>query len=144
MTIRRVLVCEDSRVYSTALVRMLEYDGDIAVAAVCRTGRQAIAALPRIRPDLVTMDLELPGMDGLAAVEEIMSSWPVPILVLSAHVGSGNDRAAAALAAGALDAFAKDRIEVRDPGCPAAAAFRDRIRVLSRAQVIRHPRARLT
>src|SRR5713101_3728962 len=107
MTIRRVLVCEDSRVYSTALVRMLEYDGDIAVAAVCRTGRQAIAALPRIAPDLVTMDLELPGMDGLRAVEEIMSACPLPILMLLSTVAGRRDKAAAALAAGALDAVAK-------------------------------------
>jgi len=143
MTIRRVLVCEDSRVYSTALVRMLEYDGDIAVAAVCRTGRQAIAALPRIRPDLVTMDLELPGMDGLKAVEEIMSSQPLPILVLSSHVRTRSEKAAAALAAGALDAVAKDDLDLRDPAGPAGVAFRRRVNVLSRARVIRHLRAGL-
>ncbi len=82
-----MLVCEDSGTYAAALRRMLEHDGDIAVVAVCATAEEAIAALPRIEPDLVTMDLELPGMDGLEAVEEIMSSRPLPILVLSAHVG---------------------------------------------------------
>jgi two-component system chemotaxis response regulator CheB len=136
----RVLMCEDSRVYAAALRRMLEYDGDITVAAVCATAQEAIAALPRIRPDLITMDLELPGMDGLKAVEEIMSIRPLPILVLSAHIGARSDKAAAALAAGALDALAKDDLDLRDPAAVAGAAFRRRVKVLSRARVIRHLR----
>ena len=52
------------------------------------------------------MDIELPGMDGLAAIEEIMSDRPLPILVISADVNDGSQQAAAALAAGALDAIA--------------------------------------
>ena len=143
MTPLRVLVCEDSRVYAAALRRVLEYDGDIAVDAVCATAEEAVAALPRIEPGLVTMDLELPGMDGLEAVGEIMSFRPLPILVLSAHVGPRSDKAAAALAAGAIDALAKDDLDLRDPAGAAGAAFRQRVRVLSRARVIRHPRARL-
>lgn len=140
---RRMLICEDSGVYAAALRRLVEHDGDISVAAVCTTAEEAIAALPAVRPDLVTMDIELPGMDGLAAVEEIMSSAPLPILVLSGQVGHGTDRAAAALAAGAVDALAKDDLDLRDPAGPGAMAFRHRVKVLSRAQVIRHPRARL-
>ena len=139
----RMLICEDSGVYAAALRRLLEYDGDICVAAVCTTAEEAIAALPAVRPDLITMDIELPGMDGLAAVEEIMSSAPLPILVLSAQVGHETDRAAAALAAGAVDALAKDDLDLRDPASPGGMAFRHRVKVLSRAQVIRHPRARL-
>jgi two-component system chemotaxis response regulator CheB len=138
-----VLICEDSRVYAAALCRMLEWDGDITVAAVCPTAQAAIAALPTVKPDLVTMDVELPGLNGIAAVEEIMSSRPLPILVLSAHLGPGNDRAVAALAAGALDAVAKDDLDMLDPGGAMGTAFRHRVKVLSRAPVIRHPRARL-
>jgi two-component system, chemotaxis family, protein-glutamate methylesterase/glutaminase len=140
----RVLVCEDSLVYATALQRMLEYDGDIKVVAVCTTAEDAIAALSRVEPDLVTMDVELPSLDGLEAVEWIMSSRPMPILVLSAHLGPGSDKAAAALAAGALDALDKDDLDLRDRAGAAGAAFRHRVKVLSRARVIRHPRARLT
>jgi two-component system, chemotaxis family, protein-glutamate methylesterase/glutaminase len=139
----RVLVCEDSQVYAAALCRMLEWDGDIEVAAVCNTAQAAIAALPNVRPDLVTMDVELPGLNGIVAVEEIMSSRPLPILVLSAHLSFGNDRAVAALAAGALDALAKEDLDLADPGGSAGAAFRHRVKVLSRVPVIRHPRARL-
>jgi two-component system, chemotaxis family, protein-glutamate methylesterase/glutaminase len=143
MTGPRVLICEDSRVYAAGLRRVLEHDGDITVAGICAGAQEAIAALPGLRPDLVTMDIELPGMDGLRAVKEIMSSWPLPIVVLSAHVaGAGRDQAAAALAAGALDAVAKEDLDLRDPAGPAGAAFRRRVRVLCRARVIRHLRAR--
>jgi two-component system chemotaxis response regulator CheB len=139
----RVLICEDSRVFAAALRQMLEYEGDISVAASVTSAEEAIAALPRVQPDLVTMDIELPGMNGLAAVEEIMSSSPRPILVLSAFVGRGSGQAAAALGAGALDALSKSDIDLRNPGGPAGAAFRHRVKILCRAHVIRHPRARL-
>jgi two-component system chemotaxis response regulator CheB len=139
----RVMICEDSATYAAALRRTLEHDGQIVVAAVCGSAEEAIEALPRVQPDLVTMDIELPGIDGFAAVEQIMSRWPVPILVLSSHVGPASGHAAAALAAGALEALAKDGLDLHDPSGPMAAALRHRVTMLARARVIRHPRARL-
>lgn len=141
MTGPRVLICEDSQSYAAALRRELEYDGEASVVAVCETAEQAISALPELRPDLVTMDIELPGMDGLTAVAEIMSSSPVPILVLSAHVGPGTDRAVGALAAGALDVIAKQDLDLMNPAGAQGVAFRRRVRRLALAKVISHPRA---
>ncbi len=138
-----MLICDGSHRYATRLQRVLEHDGDITVAAICATAEEAIAALPRVKPDVVTMDVELPGMDGLAAIEEIMSRRPLPILVISADAGTTSRKAAAALAAGALEAISKDDLDLDDPGGAAAATFRDRARLLSHAQVIRHPRAGL-
>jgi two-component system chemotaxis response regulator CheB len=143
VTALRVVICDDSRSYAAALQRTLERGGEITIAAVCGTAEEAIAALPRVQPGLVTMDIELPGMDGLQAVEQIMSTQPLPILVLSAHVGHGNAKAAAALAAGALDAVAKDDLDLRYPDGAAGAAFRRRVIVLSRAKVIRHLRGQV-
>ena len=143
MTHVRVLICEDSAVYAAGLRRALEYDRDITVIGVSPTAEEALAALASERPDLVTMDLELPGMDGLIAVEEIMSSRPVPVVVLSSHVGPDGEKAAAALGAGAVDAWAKSDLDLADPAGVTAAAFRARIRALARVPVIRHPRARL-
>src|SRR5260370_32064632 len=102
---------------------MLEHDGDITVAAVCATAEEAIAALPCVRPDVVTIDIELPGMVGLAVIEEIMSSRPLPILVISTGVDKRSQKALAALAAGALDAIPKDDLDLDDPGAAAAAAL---------------------
>ncbi len=138
----RVLICEPSRSFAVRLRRLLERDGDIAVVAVCATAEEAIAALPRVLPDVMTMDTELPGMGGLAAIEEIMSGRPLPILVISVDAGNESKKAAA-LAAGALDAIPKQDIDLGDPEGAAAAALRHRVTVLGHARVLRHPRARL-
>jgi len=140
---RRVLICDDSRTYAAALARVVGHGDELEVVGVASTAEQAIKELPSVRPDLVTMDLELPGMSGLDAVEEIMSKHPVPILVVSSHVGPRSERAAAALAAGAIDAVAKEELDLRDPENAAAAALRGRLALLSGVHVIRHPRANL-
>ena len=138
----RVLICEPSRSFAVRLRRLLEYDGDITVVAVCATAEEAIAALPRVLPDVMTMDTELPGMGGLAAIEEVMSGRPLPILVISVDA-SQESKKAAALAAGALDAIPKQDIDLGEPEGAAAAALRHRVKVLGHARVLRHPRARL-
>ena len=143
MTPLRVLICEDSATYASALRRTLEFDADITVVAVCSTAEEAISALPRIAPDLVTMDVALPGMGGIDAVGRIMGSRPLPILVLSGQAGPGTGLPAAALAAGALDVLAKDALDLLDPAGPSGAALRHRVKVLSGARVIRHLNARL-
>jgi two-component system chemotaxis response regulator CheB len=140
---RRVLVCEDSKTYALGLSRLLEYDREFEVVAVCETAEDAIARLPGLKPDLVTMDLELPGMSGVEAIEQIMSAFPVPILVLSGHVEHRSERALLALAAGALDAVPKHDLDLADPRSALAATLRHRAKVLSGVKVIRHPRARL-
>lgn len=139
----RVLICEDSKTFAAALARLLQHGGEIEVVGIRTNAESAIQDLPLLAPDLVTMDIQLPGMSGIEAVEQIMSVRPTPILVLSSHVSGKNDTAAAALAAGALEAIGKDDLSLNDPGGAAAAAFRSRVRLLSRARVIRHPRARL-
>jgi two-component system chemotaxis response regulator CheB len=143
VNVRRVLICEDSKTYAAALSRVLERDHEIDVVGVCESAEQALARLPMLDPDLVTMDLELPGMSGVDAIEQIMAVHPVPILVLSGHVEHRSETALAALAAGALDALPKDDLDLRDLDGPGAQAFRHRVKVLSGVRVIRHPRARL-
>lgn len=139
----RALVCEDSRTYAAALSALLEHERDIEVVRVSTTAEDALAALPRLRPDLVTMDIELPGISGLEAVERIMASSPLPILVISSHVRDDTEAAAAALAAGALEAVSKDDLDLDSPGAVTATVFRRRVKVLAGARVIRHPRANL-
>jgi two-component system, chemotaxis family, protein-glutamate methylesterase/glutaminase len=141
--VRRVLICEDSRTYAAGLSRLLERDRAIDVIGVCESAEEAIATLSRLKPDLVTMDLELPGMSGVDAIEQIMSVLPVPILVLSGHVERRSPVALTALAAGALDALPKSDLDLMDFDGAGAEAFRHRVKVLSGVKVIRHPRARL-
>jgi len=151
----RVMICDDSPGYAGALRRVLESDGDIEVVAICASAQQAIAKLasggsggPPPRPperavDLLAIDIGLPGMNGLEAIEEIMSSRPLPVLVLMPNAAGTGDAAAAVLAAGALEAIGRDEVNLADPAGASGVALRNRVRLLAKARVIRHPRARL-
>lgn len=127
----RIVICEDSRTYAHALTRFLERDDDLRVVKVCSSAEELLRVLPDTRPDLITMDIELPGLDGLGATRRIMDSGRLPILVLSDHAGRGSERAAAALEAGALDAIAKSDIRIDDLEGHAAVALRRRIKRLA-------------
>jgi two-component system chemotaxis response regulator CheB len=139
----RLLVCDDSPTYAAGFRRLVEHGHGVEVVAVHGNAEDAIAALPELAPDLITMDVELPGMNGLEAVERIMDTHPLPILVLSSRTTRGGATAAAACAAGALQAIAKDDLNLFDLDAAPAVAFRRRLRVLASAPVIRHPRAGL-
>jgi two-component system chemotaxis response regulator CheB len=130
----RVLVCDDSPTYAAALRRLLEREARIEVVAVCPTAEAAIAAIDDVQPDLVTMDVELPGMNGVDAVEAIMKIHPVPILVLSTL---GAATADAAYAAGAAAAIVKDDLSLRDPDSSAAEDLRRRVRTLAKTASVR-------
>ena len=139
----RVLVVEDSPTVRHHIQDVLSSDPDVEVAGVAGDGRTAIDLTVRTRPDVITMDLMLPGVSGLAATEHIMAHHPTPILVVS----SADNRAEMfttcdALAAGAVDVLDKPN------GAHADAAWELRLRaavkLLARVPVITHPRARLS
>jgi two-component system chemotaxis response regulator CheB len=133
----RVLICEDSNAYATALSRFLQSDPAIEVVGVAATGEQAIADVERLRPDLLTLDMQLPGIDGLDVVRALMAATPLPIVVLSSHVPRGSERAAGALAAGALDVVSKDTLRLDRCDDVWAQAMRSRLRRLSSIRVAR-------
>jgi two-component system chemotaxis response regulator CheB len=135
----RVLVCDDSPTYVAALRRLLERESEIEVVAVCETAEAAIAAIDEICPDVVTMDVELPGMDGIEAVEAIMRFHPVPIVVLSSQTRRGGEAVEAAFAAGAAAAIAKDDLELRDLDGVSASALRRHVRILASQRKERSP-----
>jgi two-component system chemotaxis response regulator CheB len=139
---RRVLICEDSLAYATALSRFLGRDEDIDVVGIAPTGERAIADVERLEPDLLTLDMQLPGMDGLEVVKRLMGSNPLPIVVLSAKVARGSEQAIAALAAGALEVLAKDMLRLDRPDDLWAQAMRSRLRRLSSMRVARPALAR--
>jgi two-component system, chemotaxis family, protein-glutamate methylesterase/glutaminase len=127
----RVAVCEDSRAFAFALRRFLERDGQMRVVGIYPSGEELLAALPELDVDLVTMDLELPGMDGVQATSALARASSVPVVVVSDHVRGARDRIAAAVAAGAVDAVPKSRFRLEEPDGVYARALRRRLRVLS-------------
>lgn len=79
----RALVVEDSSTVAELLVSMLQSDPGIRVVGIARDGREAVRAAQRLTPDIITMDVNMPVMDGLAATKEIMAVTPTPIIIVS-------------------------------------------------------------
>ncbi len=137
----RIVICEDSPTYARALRVFLEVDNELDVVEICPSAEQLLIRLPELQPDLVTMDLELPGLDGVAAIQRIMTTDPRRIVVVSAHTERGSERAAAALTAGALEAIHKRDLRLDTARSPAATGLRQQIKHLAATRVRRVPRA---
>src|SRR5262249_6153491 len=100
----RVLVVEDSITVRKRLCQVIADDPDLTLVAEVGDGVQAIEACRDLRPDVIAMDMVMPGVDGLAATEYIMAHHPTPILIVSASLNRGElFRTYDALAAGAVD-----------------------------------------
>lgn len=127
----KVLVADESLAIRQRLVEILSRGG-LQVVAEAWQGRQVVELCERLRPDLVLMSMDLEGMDGLEATEQIMAFSPTPILVLSDR--PSHPSCQKVLAAGAVDCISSADWEV---------GLVRRVRLVARVAVITHPRARL-
>ncbi len=132
----RVLVADDSELFRELLARVIALEPGLEVVATVGDGLAAAELTRTLRPDVVTMDLEMPDVDGYAGIARIMAETPTPILVLTAY----RDEAAGfrALSLGALDILEKPspHSTLGEYG----ALLRSRLRLLAGVRVIRHPR----
>ena len=107
----RVVVVDDSP-FMRGLISDLLTDAGVAVVGEAGDGAEALSVVAETRPDVVTMDVEMPGMGGLEAVERLMDETPTPVLMLSAHTAEGAEVTFEALDRGAVDFFSKPGGEV--------------------------------
>jgi two-component system chemotaxis response regulator CheB len=108
----RVIVVDDSAFMRRAIKQMLESAGDIEVIGVACNGKEGLAMVQKMRPDVVTLDIEMPEMDGLTALSRIMRDCPTSVLMLSSLTTEGSRAALRALALGAADVLAKDTSQI--------------------------------
>ena len=109
----RVLVVDDSPLMCKILTNIMNCDPQIIVAAVANNGKEAVELVPRLKPDIITMDIEMPVMDGFEATKEIMASHPTPILIVSSTVfKTGMEKVFKAISHGALDVIDKSELEL--------------------------------
>ncbi len=103
----RVLVVDDSPMMCKAIERILTEDERIEVAAKALSGKEALSALSSRKFDVCTLDVHMPGMNGLSVLKNIMVKFPVPTLMVSAFTGDGSRITFEALRFGAVDFFKK-------------------------------------
>lgn len=102
-----VLIVDDSALVRQLLVDMISQDPELEVAGIARDGVEAIKMTQDLDPDVITMDIHMPEMDGLSALEYIMKKSPRPVVMLSALVKKGAAPTLKALELGAVDFIAK-------------------------------------
>lgn len=133
---------DDSLTVRRRLTDVLGADPELVVVGEAADGKGAIERCQELRPDVVTLDMMLPVMTGLAATEYIMAYCPTPILIVSASTNRGElFRTYDALAAGAVDVLEKPRGGESDGEWEQR--FCAAVKLVSRIKVITHPRARL-
>jgi len=99
----KVLVVDDSAFVRRAIIRMFENSPVISIVEVASDGAMAIELIKQQRPDVVTLDVQMPVLDGLSALARIMKECPVPVIMLSSITGKGGDQTLKALDLGAVD-----------------------------------------
>lgn len=139
----RVLIAEDSVTAAELLSHVLASDPDIDVIGVAKNGLEAVRLVSELKPDLVTMDIHMPRLDGVEATRRIMVERPTPIVIVSLEVDSEQASAALnALGAGALALQPK----LPDPGSDAfdasAARLLSTVKAMASVKVVRRWEAR--
>src|SRR5688572_11957257 len=103
----RVLVVDDSSFMRKALCGMLAGDAHIGEVETARNGEEALQKISTWKPDVVTLDIEMPVMNGLDALRKIMESHPLPVLMVSSLTTKGAEQTLQALELGAVDFIPK-------------------------------------
>ncbi|MFO8057396.1 MAG: chemotaxis-specific protein-glutamate methyltransferase CheB [bacterium] len=139
----KVLIADDSPVVREILKDMIEGEPDLELLGEARDGKEAVELAESLKPAIITMDVMMPVMNGLEAVEEIMAFTPTPILVFSSAVNNKEMNVAfEAIARGALDVMEKPRVSEGAKYDSIRKDFLAKLRMLSRIQVISHLKGR--
>ena len=139
----RVLVVEDTPSMCKVITSILNSDPHILVAGIAQNGQEAVELVAKIKPDIITMDIHMPVMDGCEATKQIMAYNPTPILIISASVFTGElNKAFKSISYGALDMVDKRDLALgADQSC--IELFIEKIKFLSKIKVVHHPLAKL-
>lgn len=134
----RILIAEDSPVVAEILKHLFDAEDDLEVAAIARDGEEAVKMAAELRPDIITMDVLMPKLDGVTAIERIMGETPTPIVVVSSHVNDREMRVSfRSLAAGALSVLEKPEAIFTPAFEPRRKVFIETVRAMATVKVVR-------
>ncbi|MDR9426331.1 MAG: response regulator, partial [Marinobacter sp.] len=127
----RILIVDDSLFFRRALREVFSSDPRLEVVGEASNGRQAVLKACELKPDIMTMDVEMPIMDGISAVRRITERCPTAILMLSALTKAGAEATLDALDAGAVDFFPKNGDDPDDTLARSGRRLCSRVRMLA-------------
>ncbi|MDM7860105.1 chemotaxis response regulator protein-glutamate methylesterase [Alteromonas sp. ASW11-36] len=127
----KVLVVDDSSFYRRRVREILNQDPNLEVIGEANNGQVAIEQMQKLQPDVITMDVEMPVMDGIAAVRQIMKSSPTPILMFSSITQDGAEATISALEAGALDFLPKNFEDIAKDRQQATSMLRAKVKSIA-------------
>ncbi|MBQ4837039.1 MULTISPECIES: protein-glutamate methylesterase/protein-glutamine glutaminase [Pseudoalteromonas] len=136
----KVLVVDDSSFFRRRVSEILEKDAGIEVIDFAVNGQEAVEKASKLRPDVITMDVEMPVLDGISAVKKIMQSNPTPILMFSSLTREGASATLDALDAGAVDFLPKKFEDIARNSEDATRALQSKVKEIGRKRVSRFTR----
>ncbi|KID57673.1 chemotaxis protein CheY [Pseudoalteromonas luteoviolacea] len=136
----KVLVVDDSSFFRRRVSEILEKDAGIEVIDFAVNGQEAVEKASKLRPDVITMDVEMPVLDGISAVKKIMQSNPTPILMFSSLTREGASATLDALDAGAVDFLPKKFEDIARNSEEATRALQTKVKEIGRKRVSRFTR----
>lgn len=131
----KVLVVDDSSFFRRRVTEILNADPALEVIATATNGREAVAKAQSERPDVITMDIEMPIMDGISAVRAIMAQSPVPVMMFSSLTHNGARATLDALDAGAADFLPKRFEDIANDQTKAAQLLQQRVKAIAHKRV---------
>jgi two-component system chemotaxis response regulator CheB len=142
----RVFVVDDSALMRRRLCSIVEATPGYQVAGYATDGNDCLARLATVRPDVVTLDVEMPGLDGLSTLQRIMRECPTPVIMISTLTEAGAKTTIDALALGAVDYLAKPTALTEDDRARFSAELLAKLAVAARARLspVARPRAAIS
>ncbi len=140
----QVLIVDDSASVRQVLKEILESDPEIEVMGVASDPYVAVERIKEGIPDVITLDIEMPRMDGLTFLEKIMSQHPIPVVICSTLTGGGSDAALAALEKGAVEIITKPKLGAREFFEESRVRICDVVKSAARARIQKNRVARVT
>lgn len=136
----KVLVVDDSSFFRRRVTEILEQDPEIKVIDFAVNGQEAVEKAAQLRPDVITMDVEMPVLDGISAVKKIMQANPIPILMFSSLTREGASATLDALDAGALDFLPKKFEDIARNSEDAIKSLQNKVKEIGKRRIPRYVR----
>jgi two-component system, chemotaxis family, protein-glutamate methylesterase/glutaminase len=135
----RVMVVDDSAFMRFAITQQLNEDPELQVVGTASNGNEALQLIPTLQPDVITLDVEMPHLDGLSTLREIMRKYPRPVIMFSSLTKEGASETIQALILGAVDFIAKpnNRLDIRTEMSDIAVKIKQAAKAKVKSAVVR-------